>query len=87
VKGVRMSEQATIGDLLYGAAAISRFVFGNEEDRRKVYCLANSGSIPTFKMGAVLCGRRSSIAAAIAEKERVASPPSQASHESAHNSA
>jgi hypothetical protein len=65
-----MSEQAAIGDLLYGAAAISRFVFGNEEDRRKVYCLANSGSIPTFKMGAVLCSRRSSIAAAIAEKER-----------------
>jgi hypothetical protein len=83
-----MSEQAAIGDLLYGAAAISRFVFGNEEDRRKVYHLANSGSIPTFKMGAVLCGRRAPIAAAIAEKERVGRvAPSQASHEAAHNSA
>ena len=86
-----MSEQAVIGDLLYGAAAISRFVFGDEEDRRnrrKVYHLANSGSIPTFKIGAVLCGRRAPIAAAIAEKEREGRvAPSQASHEEARNSA
>jgi hypothetical protein len=65
-----MNNQAKVGDLLYGAAAISSFLFGNKEDRRKVYGLADSGIIPTFKMGSVLCGRGSRIAAAIEQKER-----------------
>lgn len=62
-------------DLLYGAAAISRYMFGTEEKRRKVYGLAASGVIPTFKIGAILCSRRSRIATAVALQESAAQGP------------
>ena len=55
-------------DLLYGANAISDFIFNSHspKDRRRVYSLADSGAIPTFKLCAVLCGSRADIAAALA---------------------
>lgn len=63
------------GDLLYGAAAIARFLFGSEKDRRKVYGLADSAAIPTFKLNGVACGRRTSIASRILERERIGRSP------------
>jgi hypothetical protein len=57
-------------DLLFGAAAIAEFVFGNEEERRKVYSLAESGQLPVFRLGAILCARKSTIVSDIAARER-----------------
>lgn len=60
----------TIGDdVLPGAEAISEFIYGNTEDRRKVYHLAQTGRIPVFRMGALVCARKSTLLRWIAEQE------------------
>ena len=56
-------------DLLVGAAAISEYVFGTPDDRRKVYRLAESGELPIFKLGATLCARKSRLNERISRKE------------------
>jgi hypothetical protein len=61
----RQPKTAIAGDLLYGAAAISEFLFGTPNERRRVYTLDTAGAIPTFSLARVLCARRSSMAAAI----------------------
>ena len=59
-------------DLLYGAAAIAEFMFGDEGERRKIYGLAESGRLPVFRLGAILCARKSTIVRDIATRERAA---------------
>ena len=53
-------------DLLRGAAAIAQFLFGNsegpieqEQARRKVYHLAAKSNLPVFKLGSMICARKS----------------------------
>ena len=46
-------------DLLRGASAISEFVFGDAGQRRKIFHLASSSQLPTFKMGSMICARKS----------------------------
>jgi len=56
--------QKLADDLLRGADAIAEFMFGSASERRKVYYLANTGkrnSLPVFRMGSVLCARKSSL--------------------------
>ena len=56
--------QKLADDLLRGADAIAEFMFGSTSERRKVYYLANTGkrnSLPVFRMGSVLCARKSSL--------------------------
>jgi hypothetical protein len=66
-------EQAGLAnDLLYGAAAIAEFMFGDEDERRKVYALAESKQIPVFRLGTILCARKSSLIADVAARERAA---------------
>lgn len=48
-------------DLLKGAAAIAEFVLGDREQRRTIYHLAETGRLPTFKMGSTLYARRSTL--------------------------
>jgi hypothetical protein len=67
------------GDLLRGADALRLFMFGDaadekaaDADRRAIYHLAAKHSLPTFKMGGVLCGRKSTILAWIDKQERAA---------------
>jgi hypothetical protein len=62
-------------DLLYGAEAIAEFLFGDEDERRKknrrkVYGLVESGQLPVFRWGAILCARKSTIVRDIATRER-----------------
>src|SRR6476646_7114332 len=57
-------------DLLRGAGAISVFVYGTEEMRREVY--RNVGGLPIFHIGSLLCARKSSILAHIAQQEAAA---------------
>ena len=57
-------------DLLRGADKIAEFVFGDGAQRRKVYHLAETSRLPVFRLGAVLCARRSVLLEWIAEQER-----------------
>jgi hypothetical protein len=63
-------------DLLYGADAIARFVFGERDrrrNRRKIYALVETGQLPAFHLGRTICARKSSIVNSVAARERVAS--------------
>jgi len=57
-------------DLLRGADAIAEFIFGKgTNSRRKVYYLAECTRIPVFRLGSVLCARRSVLLNWIAAQE------------------
>jgi hypothetical protein len=53
------NEQALADDILRGADAIAEFIFGERGSRRKVYYLAECTKLPVFRLGSVLCARRS----------------------------
>ena len=66
-------------DLMRGADAIRVFLFGDtpdgkqaESNRRSVYHLADKHGLPLFKLGGVLCGRKSTILRWIEAQERAA---------------
>jgi hypothetical protein len=59
-------------DLLVGAEQISRFMFGTASKRRQVYWLANSGEIPVFRLGAMMCARKSTLLQHITNRENSA---------------
>lgn len=63
-------------DLLRGADAIAEFIFGaGKNSRRKIYYLAECTRLPVFRLGSVLCARRSVIMSWIAGQESRALPP------------
>jgi hypothetical protein len=53
------SPGALADDILEGADAIAEFLFGSKGTRRKVYYLAESSKLPIFRLGSVLCARKS----------------------------
>ena len=64
--------EVTLGDdLLHGADAIAKFMFGDAKHRRKVYYLTGEATkgLPHFKMGSLICARKSTILNWIAEQE------------------
>ena len=63
-------------DILEGADAISAFLFGSKMNRRKIYYLAECSKLPIFRLGSVLCARKSVLMAFIAGQEKRALPPS-----------
>jgi hypothetical protein len=62
-------------DILRGAEAIAEFLFlGASEDqrdrnRRKIYYLAESSRLPIFRLGSMLCARKSVLLDFIAAQE------------------
>jgi hypothetical protein len=46
-------------DMLRGADEIAAFIFGERGSRRKVYYLAECARLPVFRLGSVLCARKS----------------------------
>jgi hypothetical protein len=58
-------------DLLRGAEAIAAFLFGDPKLRRKVYYLTGDATIrmPHFKLGSVICARKTTLLRWIADKE------------------
>ncbi len=56
-------------DLLRGADEIAEFIFGKKGGRRKVYYLAETSHLPVFRLGAVLCARRSVLLSWISGQE------------------
>ena len=63
------------GDILEGADAIAEFLFGSKESRRKVYYLAECSKLPIFRLGSVLCARKSVILRFISGQENRVLPP------------
>jgi hypothetical protein len=78
-------ESATIpalaDDLLRGASEIAEFVFGNRRHRRAVYHLAVEVKpecrMPVFRLGSVICARRSTLLRWIAEQEASVLPTTE----------
>ena len=67
------SASPTLGtDLLRGADEIAEFVFGDRKHRRKVYYLTGDAKarIPYFKLGSVICARKSKLLEWIENQER-----------------
>lgn len=56
-------------DLLRGADAIAKFLFGPQASRRKVYYLAACTRIPVFRLGSTLCARPSVLLEFISSQE------------------
>ena len=61
-------------DLLRGADEIAEFIFGARGSRRKIYYLAETSHLPVFRLGAVLCARRSVLLRWIAGQESRVGP-------------
>jgi hypothetical protein len=59
-------------DILRGADEIAGFMFGDPKQRRRVYHLAENGGLPVFRLGAVICARRSVLLTWIANQEKSA---------------
>lgn len=55
-------------DLLRGAEEIAEFLFGDRKLRRRVYHLRAS-RLPTFRLGSMICARKSVLLKWIAEQE------------------
>ncbi len=58
------------GDMLYGADGIAEFLYGDKRLRRKVYNLVETARLPHFRLGTIICARRSVLLAWIAGQER-----------------
>jgi len=58
-----------------GADEIASFIFGERGSRRKVYYLAECARLPVFRLGTLLCARRSVLMNWIAGQESKALPP------------
>lgn len=52
-------DRAFSQDILRGAEEIAEFIFGDRAQRRKIYHLAASSHLPVFKLGSMICARRS----------------------------
>lgn len=56
-------------DMLRGADELAHFLFGNREQRRKIYHLAATSNLPVFKLGSMICARKSVLLSWIEEQE------------------
>jgi hypothetical protein len=61
-------------DILHGADEIAAFIFGARGSRRKVYYLAECARLPVFRLGTMLCARRSVLMRWIAGQESRVQP-------------
>jgi len=48
-------------DILEGAGSIAAFLLGDSRHRRRIYHLVAKGTLPVFRLGSVLCARKSSL--------------------------
>ena len=69
--GVNDTGMPLADDLMTGAEAIAKFMFGEATDtnKRRVYHAADKLGLPTFRIGATLCARRTTILKWIAKQE------------------
>jgi hypothetical protein len=72
--------QPLADDILRGADEIAKFIFGERASRGKVYYLAECTRLPVFRLGSVLCARRSVLLNWIAGQENRALPEGTTRH-------
>ncbi len=66
-----MIEQSELSsDLLEGADEIAEFM--GLESKRRVYHLCESGSLPIFRLGRIICARKSTLLSHIKAQEKQA---------------
>jgi len=56
-------------DILRGADAIAQFLYADKTLRRKVYHLAATSNFPVFKLGSMICARKSVVLKWIEDQE------------------
>lgn len=69
---IKAQPEMTLGeDLLRGADEIAKFMFGDVRHRRKIYYLTGEATkgLPHFKIGSLICARKSTILSWITEQE------------------
>lgn len=69
---IKTQPEITLGeDLLRGADEIAKFMFGDVRHRRKIYYLTGEATkgLPHFKIGSLICARKSTILSWITEQE------------------
>lgn len=49
------------GDILHGADGIAAFLYGDAKHRRKVYNLVQTNRLPHFRLGGMICARKSAL--------------------------
>lgn len=57
-------------DLLRGAEDIALHLYGDRNLRRKVYHLAATSNLPVFKLGSMICARKSVLLKWVEDQER-----------------
>ena len=57
------------GDMLRGADEIAEFFYGDKDQRRKVYHLVATSNLPVFKLGSMICARKSILLKWITDQE------------------
>lgn len=67
--GPATAEPCLADDLLRGAEDIAEFIFGDRRQRRKIYHIVETSNLPTFRLGGILCGRKSVLMRWIAQQE------------------
>jgi hypothetical protein len=66
----KQSGGSLAGDILHGADGIAEFLYGDRKLRRKIYNLVETARLPHFRLGAVICARRSVLLDWIQAQER-----------------
>jgi hypothetical protein len=56
-------------DLLRGAAEIAEFLFGDRNLRRKIFHLVATSNLPVFRLGSMICARKSILLKWIKDQE------------------
>ncbi|MCK0196897.1 helix-turn-helix domain-containing protein [Ancylobacter sp. 6x-1] len=64
--GLTMVKIVSDGDVLYGASAIAEFL---GLPPKHIYYRVSVGDLPTFRLGAIICARRSTLHAWMAQQE------------------
>jgi hypothetical protein len=65
----KQSAVSLAGDILHGAEGIAEFLYGDRKLRRKVYNLVETARLPHFRLGSVICARKSVLLAWITAQE------------------
>jgi hypothetical protein len=66
----KQSAGSPAGDILHGAEGIAEFLYGDRKLRRRIYNLVETARLPHFRLGAVICARRSVLLDWIQAQER-----------------
>jgi hypothetical protein len=67
-KAIDRTPHRLADDLLRGADEIAEYVFGDAQERTRIYQLTHA--LPFFRMGSIICARKSTLLAWIDEQER-----------------